>query len=161
MAAILKTRYSFPRAARLVNTAQALHSRYSEPVAAYMPVVVTGVWQVYRAYEGVQIVINWPNFTGGVRGLTLMRKVGDWPGSVTDGRVLYQQDVPFSVFGYSDREVNAYTIYYYALFLQDQNGLWHGDRKYRGKTFPLPTGYFADKMLDLLPQLYRQMDGEA
>ena len=138
-----------------------LRSLYSTPVQVTMPSVQTGTFRVWRGYEGLQIVINWPTPQSGVDQIKIMRKLFDWPSSVTDGVCLVTESYPFSLNSYSDRELTAYQVYYYVMFLHRLDGTWYTDRHLRGKTFPLPTGYFELGLWDRLPGVYHVQDGES
>ena len=118
-------------------------------------------FQVWRPYEGVQLVINWIIPPIDPSEIVLKRRLGNWPQSIDDGVSVFQEESPFAVFSYSDRQIDPYVTYYYALFSKrSADGVWVTNRSYRGKAFALPTGYFETKMWDLLVPLYKQMDGE-
>jgi hypothetical protein len=130
------------------------------PVVAPLPSREVGEFRVWRGYEGLQIVINWPTLEFGSTQIKIMRKLYDWPSSVTDGVCLVTDSYPFSVFSFSDRDLQAYQVYYYALFVRRLDGVWYTDKTIRGKTFPLPTAYFEDALWNRLPPVYHRSDGE-
>lgn len=116
---------------------------------------------IRRGYEGVQLVLNWntpPLICSEIR---ILRAMDRWPENVNDGKLIVSDSYPFSVFTHADLTVGAYNVYYYVLFAKrTADGAWVAPHGYRGKEFPLPTGYFKGKLWDLLPAIYHQVDGE-
>lgn len=153
----LRSRRSQPTS---TSFAVPLKSRYSEQVTA---TVLTGeaVFKVFRGYEGTQIVINWSLPSEGIIKYRLLRRWLAWPENIENGVLLVEDEEPFSIFTYSDRNIEPYQVYYYQLFMLRADGVWLMDKKMRGKTFSYPTGYFENKLWELLPEVYRAEDGEA
>ena len=115
-----------------------------------------------RGYEGVQLVLNWnvpPLVCDEIR---IVRAMDRWPENIHDGKLIVSDSYPFTIFTHSDLTVGAYNVYYYVLFARRKaDGAWVAPYGYRAKEFPLPTGYFKNKLWDLLPLVYHQFDGEA
>ena len=137
-----------------------VHSLPSEPVSATLDATRTGEFVVFRGYEGNQLVVNWPNPESGADMVRICRKLYDWPQSSEDGVLLFEESAPFSVFEYSDRELQSYQVFYYRMFIRRIDGTWYTDNKLRGKEFPVPTGYFRKALWDRLPPFYHKADGE-
>ena len=118
-------------------------------------------FRIRRGYEGLQIVINWEIPPVGAEEIALVRKWGSWAQSIEEGVILITDELPFSIFSYSDQQLDAYEVYYYSLFARRvADSAWVTDLHYRGKIFPLPTGYFRDRCWRSLPQVYHREDGE-
>jgi hypothetical protein len=92
--------------------------------------------------------------------IRIRRKLYDWPQSAEDGVLLFEQEAPFTVFEYSDRELESYQVYYYRMFIRRIDGTWYTDNSLRGKEFPVPTGYFEEAVWGRLPTFYHREDGE-
>jgi hypothetical protein len=114
-------------------------------------------FEVSRAYEGPQILLNWGFYNDSqIAEFKIMKKEGAYPLSVNDGILV--------VFGnssgaYGDLEVNGGTIYYYTLFVR-----LAGESKFvfdtisMGKALAIATGYYQDVLWKLIPQVYRIRD---
>jgi len=137
-----------------------INSLLSEQVSATLDATRTGQFVVFRGYEGNQLVVNWPNPESGADMIRIRRKLYDWPQSAEDGVLLYEEDAPFSVFEYSDRDVESYQVFYYRMFIRRIDGTWYTDNSLRGKEFPVPTGYFENALWSRLPPFYHKVDGE-
>jgi hypothetical protein len=135
----------------------------SETVTADLPESQPAIFNVFRAYEGVQLVVEWGVPTGeGYDKVQIRRRLDAWPESITDGVFIIEDELPFSVFKYSDREVEQYRVYYYAMYVhRKEDDVWVTDRAWRDKEFPLPTEYFNGALWDRLPGVYHREDGEA
>jgi len=138
-----------------------LTSRRSEQVSA-SPESVPYPFDVRRGYEGVQLVINWASPPVVCDEIRIVRALDKWPENINDGFTVVSDNAPLSVFSFSDMKVGAYKVYYYVLFARRvADGAWIQPYGYRDKEFPLPTGYFKDKLFGLLPDIYHRVDGEA
>ena len=135
-----------------------LVSLYSAPVSVELRLGDDGHFKVWRAVEGPQVIINWKVPDGAIVEVRLIRKYLSWPESIDDGTLLVTDDKPWNVNHYSDRDIDDYEVYYYAMFFKRTDGLWFFDRRFRGKTFPLPTGYCKGKLWELLPNVYHRED---
>ena len=156
----VKTRSLYSNPVTTVSGAK-LNSLYSDEIKAPLPSSETGEFSVRRGYEGLQIVINWPNPDVGCDTIRILRKLYDWPSSINDGVIVFSQEEPFEVFNYSDRGVKAYQMYYYVMFMRRLDGTWYTKRTLRGKIFPLPTAYFETALWNRLPGVYHRLDGES
>jgi hypothetical protein len=155
---------------------QKLASLRSEPVSTRLPTKLTSLrsepvtvnitsgtkfFRVFRGYEGKQIVLNWGLSVSGLLEMKIVRRLDAWPENTEDGVLIVHDVFPWTMDKWSDRNsLEPYRVYYYALYMLRQDGVWLQDRKLRGKTFPLPTGYFADKLWNSLPNVYHRVDGE-
>lgn len=158
MATIRSTR---SRSARSYNI-HSLRSLRSASVTATLPEESPGSFNVFRAYEGVQLVVEWGIPTGGYDKVHIRRRLDAWPESVQDGVYIIEEEAPFTIFKYSDREVEQYRVYYYMMFMhREEDDVWVTDRAWRGKEFPLPTQYFQEALWVRLPGIYHREDGEA
>ena len=137
-----------------------INSLLSEPISATLDVTRVGEFVVFRAYEGDQLVVNWPNPESGADMVRIRRKLYDWPQSAEDGVLLFESEVPLTIFEYSDRDLESYQVYYYRMFIRRIDGVWYTDNSLRGKEFPVPTGYFETAIWNRLPLLYPKEDGE-
>jgi len=138
-----------------------IRSLRSVPVSATLEATRTGEFVVFRGYEGDQLVVNWPSPESGADMIRIRRKLYDWPQSTEDGVLLFEQEAPFTVFEYSDRELESYQVYYYRMFIRRIDGTWYTDNSLRGKEFPVPTGYFEASVWNRLPTFYHREDGES
>jgi hypothetical protein len=151
------SRYSLPVSAR---AGQRLVSRYSDPLEVALT-TGTKYFRVFRGYEGKQIVINWGVEVAGIDEVRLLRKLDNWPASTDDGVLLATDTFPWTMSTYSDHiDIDIYRVYYYTLFMHRADGVWLWDKKMRGKTFALPTGYGEDRLWRSLPDFYHTVDGE-
>lgn len=137
-----------------------LRSLRSVSVTATLEAARSGAFVVFRGYEGDQLVINWPRAESGADMIQIRRKLYDWPQSVADAVLIVEDEAPFSIFEYSDRELESYQVYYYQMFIRRLDGVWYTDNSLRGKEFPVPTGYFEKALWSRLPPLYPKEDGE-
>lgn len=140
-----------------------LRSLRSAAVTADLPAARAGEFHVFRAYEGVQLVIEWGVPTGeGYNAVQIRRRLDAWPENINDGVFIVEDAEPFSLSTYSDREVEQYRVYYYAMFVKRaEDDVWVTSRYWRGKEFPLPTRYFTEAIWTRLPGFYHREDGEA
>jgi len=114
-------------------------------------------FDVARAYEGPQILLEWGFFNDAdVEEFKIMKKEGAYPLSINDGILV--------VFGsssgaYGDLWVSGGTIYYYTLFVKLVGGDdFVFDTVSMGKALAVKTGYYQDALWHLIPQVYRIRD---
>lgn len=134
-----------------------LVSHYSAPVGATLR-ITGGKFEVWRGFEGTQIVLNWEVPAGAIAEIKIVRKWLAWPENAEDGVLLVHDEAPFTNFSYSDREIDPHEIYYYAVFFKRTDGVWFHNRRFRGKTFSCPSGYMKTKLWDFLPNVYHRED---
>ena len=160
MGAPLRSRRSVQRIGT-PTTFRGLRSRRSDALTGQSTEGDEFPFRVRRCYDGVQLLINWTVPPVGASEIILIKKWGSWAQNITDGVVLVRDESPFSIFHYSDQEVEAYEVYYYSLFAKRaSDSLWIVTNRYRGKEFPIPTRYFEGQLWKRLPSLYHREDGE-
>jgi hypothetical protein len=111
-------------------------------------------FSVRRAYEGPQIMIEWlePLSTIDVTSIRLVRRRFGFPQHESDGQIVF--DGPPADTIISDRDVTGCICYYYKLFVFLSNGSILVSIELQGEVIALETGYFRQKLWDLLPNLY-------
>lgn len=111
-----------------------------------------------RGFEGPQIYVSWdaPAAIGLVSNMVLVRRLFGFPSGPSDGQVLYSA-AP-GAHDLSDMNVIPGTFYYYKLFCQLRDGTTISSAAHQGQVMALTTGFFAQKMWDLLPEQYKNSD---
>lgn len=143
------------------------------PVAAAAPVVlrelgdfgfqvlartIGGILRVYFTVPAFSEAPNWD------RHLIILRKQGEWPRSWNDADAWVSIDDWFPVgtegdYYFEEANVDAGTIYYYALFTLRDDGVWINDTGTgRDSAYPYDRWGFTDYMFDTLPRGYRSED---
>jgi len=117
---------------------------------------------VQRAYEGAQVLLTWvPPDAVNYTELRILRTKAMWPASVDSAALVMTDTPPFSLTEFSDRQATPLEVAYYKLFQRRaSDDAWETSDLLQGKVLVLETGYFAEKMWALLPQLYHTTDGE-
>jgi hypothetical protein len=114
-------------------------------------------FEVKRAYEGPQVLLEWEFYDEGrIAGFKIMKKEGAYPLSINDGVLVA---LGSSSGAYGDLEVDEGTIYYYTLFVRSvgENDFVF-DTISMGKALAIATGYYQDLLWKSLPQIYRIRD---
>jgi hypothetical protein len=114
-------------------------------------------FEVDRAYEGPQVLLEWEFYDDSlIAEFKIMKKEGAYPLTINDGVLV--------VFGnnsgaHGDLEVKGGVIYYYTLFvkLAGQSSFVF-DKVSLGKAMAIETGYYQDVLWKLTPQVYRIRD---
>ncbi|MFQ5647264.1 MAG: hypothetical protein ACE5GM_10060 [bacterium] len=114
-------------------------------------------FEVTRGYEGPQIKLEWKFFdSNDIDALKIVKKIGAYPLHVSDGILAWEDTI--SGF-YADLEVTAGELYYYTIFIQLAGQTeWVFSQKGMGKALALQTGYYENKLWELLPEIYRIHD---
>lgn len=115
---------------------------------------------VRRGYEGPQIYVEWgaPQATGLIFQLVLVKRLFGFPASPQDdrGEIIYQG--PPIAQSISDRNVEPGVFYYYKLFAVMMDSSIVSDALHQGQVMALKTGFYAEKMWDVLPEEYKNSD---
>jgi len=111
-------------------------------------------FSVRRGYEGPQIIIEWgePLSTLDVVSIRLVRRRFGFPLHELDGDIIF--DGPPADTILSDRDVVECICYYYKLFVFLTTGAILVSIDLQDDVIALSTGYFRQKLFDLLPNLY-------
>jgi len=122
-------------------------------------------FQVRRGDEGPQIIGTWTlkqvPFAQRASEVRVVRKRGEFPQNVNDGKTIITDTSPLSVVSFVDLLVDPLVGWYYAVFEKDVTGVFVQDVTKRGVTFTYDTGFFQRKMFDLLPEDYRVKDAQS
>ncbi len=125
---------------------------------------------VERAVEGPQVLISWgnpSNATAYPYRYELRRGARYFPLRKKDG-FLVQSGTADGDIKISDRaSMLSGQIYYYSLFVEDTSQVesppgdepWYTHPAIQGHTLSIETGYWRTRMFDLLPNIFRIMDG--
>lgn len=115
-----------------------------------------------RAYEGAQVLLTWVRPADATyMELRILRTKAMWPPNVDASALLVSDTSPFTLTKYSDRTAPANEVAYYKIFQKrTSDGAWETSDLLQAKVLVLETGYMADKMWALLPQVYHVADGE-
>lgn len=115
---------------------------------------------VRRGYEGPQIYIEWGPIgaTGLVDHFVLVKRLYGYPSGPNDpqGTVLYSG--PAVANSISDLDVIPGTFYYYKLYAVLMDGTAHSDSAHQGQVLAITTGFYAEKMWEILPEEYKNSD---
>ncbi|MFQ5647410.1 MAG: hypothetical protein ACE5GM_10800 [bacterium] len=116
-------------------------------------------FEVTRGHEGPQIKLEWKFFdSNDIDALKIIKKIGAYPLHISDGILAWEDTI--SGF-YADLAVTAGELYYYTLFIQLAGQTeWVFSQKGMGKAHVYKTGYYEDKLWELLPEIYRTHDEE-
>jgi hypothetical protein len=111
-------------------------------------------FMVRRAYEGPQIIIEWdePLSTIDVTAIRLVRRRFGYPQHESDGDVIFDGLPADTIL--SDRDVAECICYFYKLFVFLTDGSILVSIDLQDDVIALSTGYFRQKLWDLLPNLY-------
>jgi hypothetical protein len=122
------------------------------------PALVPLTFSVRRGYEGPQVIIEWgePYDPPSVLSVSLVRRLFGFPTGPTDGVVVFTGGPVDTIV--SDVDVEPCRCYYYKLFVTAQNGDVVVSLSTQGDVIPLESGYYAAKLWDLIPELYKTQD---
>lgn len=120
--------------------------------------VIPAEFSVRRGYEGPQIIIEWsaPVAAASVTEIRLIRRLFGFPGSITDGDVLFAGAPAATTI--ADLNVEACKCYYYKLFVTTTTPEVCSTADVEQFVIPIQTGFFADKLFQLMPELYKNRD---
>jgi len=110
-----------------------------------------------RALEGPQIVIEWespeePPLGGLVR---VVRKLYEFAVKADDPAAIVVYEGAVGSGYVADLDVGACTCYYYTIFTFDPlTGLWVFSEGTQVAVMAIETGYFTNRLMELLPELY-------
>ena len=146
-----------------------LGSRSISSSGAYPQVLESGellpsVFTIRRGYEGPQVIIEWnaPTGSSSIVSFRLVRRRFGFPETEIDGDIIF--DGPPGANKISDINVEACICYFYKLFSFPIGGGVVVSPQTQGFIIPLQTGFFAPKMFELMPEVYKLNDkgiGEA
>ena len=158
------------------STAQIFAPEFvSSEATGYLPTNI----QITLGFEGPQLIIKWspPNSTL-ISQYRIVRREWDFPQHPTDGIVVFDTEDPRTPFlsntyvdlptyMFTDSEINSgkgvveSRVYFYQFFCKKSaDALWITDESVRVRGFGIKTGYFAHKLYQSLPDLYRLRDKE-
>jgi len=109
---------------------------------------------VRRAFEGPQIIIEWgePISPEDVVAIRLVRRRFGFPEHESDGEIIFDGLPADTIL--SDRNVADCICYYYKIFVFLPFGVILVSIELQDDVIALETGYFRQKLFDLLPNLY-------
>lgn len=111
--------------------------------------------RIRRGLEGPQLVVEWdaPDSIplGGVT--RVVRKLYEFPLNKDDGLVVFEG--PTGDGFVADIELDACRCYYYTIFILDPlDGTWNYSIATQVSEIAIGTGFFTNKLFDLLPNIY-------
>lgn len=113
---------------------------------------------VRRAYEGPQVIIEWNDALdpGDLVSFRLVRRLFGFPIDENDGEILFDGTPAANII--SDLDVEACRCYYYKLFSFPNTGGVIFSEQTQGFIIPVQTGFFADKLFEILPEDFKIHD---
>jgi len=114
-------------------------------------------FEVRRGLEGRQIVIKWGTIPFTYESIRLVRKKLAYPEHINDGVVLISESPPTSKY-YIDLDIDILNIYYYQLFYYKASTDWVAETTLRGRAFTFDTGFFQNKLWELMPGQFHADD---